>query len=195
MTLSSHIFSLRHCYSFQSLKHILTLYNIIFVIIFSNTLYSLKLIFLIYHCPRSFIELHRKISTKKILYTKFCFIISVMSATMFYEHHESLWHWHACNLKPPYFFCKSTLFSLLCFDVNNYRRQMPVFSALVLVCLRKLCQVCSAICSCSDAILPFFSTVINNPTVRHSLSPTSTSGQVKGGYVVPLCHIQRDALW
>lgn len=75
----------------------------------------------------------------------------------------SLQHLYACNLKSPYRFCKSTLFSLLYFDVNDYSRQMPVFSALVLVCLRKFCQACSAICSCSDAILPFFSRVINNP--------------------------------
>lgn len=71
---------------------------------------------------------------------------------------------------------------------------MSVFSAVVLVCLRKLRQVCSAICSCSDAILPFFNRVINNPTVHHSLSPTITSGQVRGGYVAPLCQIQTDAL-
>lgn len=62
---------------------------------------------------------------------------------------------------------------------------MPVFAALVLVCLRKLCQAYSAICSCSDAILPFFSIVINNPTAHGSLSSTSTSGQERGGDVVP----------
>ena len=62
---------------------------------------------------------------------------------------------------------------------------MPAFTALVLVCLRKLCQTYSAICSCSDAILPFFSTVINNPTSSHSPSSISTSRQKRGGDMGP----------
>lgn len=99
------------------------------------------------------------------------------SATMSCAHNSSPQCLNTCDLKSPYLFCSTTLFSLLWFDVNDYSRQMPVFTALVLVCLRKLCQACSAICSCSDAILPFFSTVINNPTAHHSLSSTSTSGQ------------------
>ena len=138
--------------------------------------------------------INRKIDTKKTQsYTKFWLTKNVRSSAMLYAHNRSLWHLNACNLKSQYLFHKSTLFSLLCCDVDDYSRQMPVFTALVLVCPRKLRQVCSAICSCSDAILPFFSTVINNPTASHSLSSISTSGQERGGDVGPLCHIQSDA--
>lgn len=84
---------------------------------------------------------------------------------------------NACSLKSLYLFCRTTLFSLWCFDVNDYSRQMPIFTTSVLVCLRKLCQACSAICSCSSAILPFLSAMINNPTTYHSSSSTRSLRQ------------------
>lgn len=180
-------------FSSQSLKHILILFTITFTSIFSNTFCMLKYNFLIYHCSSTFMGTYRKINTKKnISYTKFFLVKNVGSASMLHAHNRGQQHLNASNLKSPYLFCKSTLFSLLCFDASDYSRQMPVFTALVLACLRKLCQACSAICSCSDAILPFFSKVINNPTARHSLSSTSTSrARERKGYGPP-SYIQSD---